>query len=57
MSKIEKYREQSQITNKIIVDLNKSQGLNAIGEKDPNNAYDLGENWKILQVNRKKNGK
>lgn len=37
MSKIEKYREQSKIANKIIVDLNKTQGFNAIGNKDPNN--------------------
>lgn len=37
MSKIEKYREQSKIANKIIVDLNKAQGFNAIGNKDPNN--------------------
>ena len=37
MSKIGKYREQSKITNKIIVDLNKAQGFNAIGNKDPNN--------------------
>lgn len=37
MTKIEKYREQSKITNKIIIDLNKSQGFNAIGNKDPNN--------------------
>lgn len=37
MSKIEKYREQSKVTTKIIVDLNKAQGFNAIGNKDPNN--------------------
>ena len=37
MSKIEKYREQSDITNKIIVNLNKAQGFNAIGNEDPNN--------------------
>lgn len=37
MTKIEKYREQSKIANKIIVDLNKAQGFNAIGNKDPNN--------------------
>jgi hypothetical protein len=37
MSKIEKYREQSRIKNKIIVELNKAQGFNAIGNKDPNN--------------------
>ena len=37
MSKIEKYREQSEITNKIIIDLNKAQGFNTIGNKDPNN--------------------
>lgn len=37
MSKIEKYREQSNVTTKIIVNLNKAQGLNAIGNKDPNN--------------------
>lgn len=37
MTKIEKYREQSKIKNKIIVELNKAQGFNAIGNKDPNN--------------------
>jgi hypothetical protein len=38
MSKIEKYREQDRITTKIITDLNKAQGFNAIGsQKDPNN--------------------
>lgn len=37
MSKIEKYREQSNVTAKIITDLNKAQGLNAIGNKDSNN--------------------
>ena len=37
MSKIEKYREQDRITTKIIVDLNKAQGLTAIGKNDPNN--------------------
>lgn len=37
MTNIEKYREQSKIANKIIVDLNKVQGFNAIGNKDPNN--------------------
>jgi hypothetical protein len=37
MSKIEKYREQNRIATKITVDLNKSQGLTAIGKKDPNN--------------------
>ena len=37
MSKIEKYRDQSNVTAKIIADLNKAQGLNAIGNKDSNN--------------------
>ena len=37
MTKIEKYREQSNIATKIIVNLNKAQGFNAIGNKDPNN--------------------
>ena len=37
MSKIEKYREQCNITNKIIVNLNKAQGFSAIGNEDPNN--------------------
>jgi hypothetical protein len=37
MSKIEKYREQDRIATKITVDLNKAQGLTAIGKKDPNN--------------------
>lgn len=37
MSNIEKYREQDRITTKITVDLNKAQGLTAIGKKDPNN--------------------
>lgn len=37
MSKIEKYREQSRVATKIIADLNKAQGFNAIGNKDPNN--------------------
>lgn len=38
MSKIEKYREQSNVTAKIIANLNYAQGLNAIGtQKDPNN--------------------
>ena len=42
MSKIDKYREQCNTTNKIIVNLNKAQGLNAIGNKDPNNdKYDI----------------
>lgn len=43
MSNIEKYREQGRITTKITVDLNKAQGLNAIGNKDPNNdKHDIG---------------
>ena len=37
MTKIEKYREQSNTTTKIIVNLNKAQGFNAIGNRDPNN--------------------
>ena len=37
MTKIEKYRDQSNITNKIIVNLNKAQGFNAIGNEDLNN--------------------
>ena len=37
MSNIEKYKEQSRITDKIIVNMNKAQGFNAIGAKDPNN--------------------
>ena len=37
MSKIEEYREQEKITTNITVNLNKAQGLNAIGNKDPNN--------------------
>ena len=37
MTKIEKYREQSKVASKIIVDLNKAQGFNAIGNEDPNN--------------------
>jgi hypothetical protein len=37
MSKIEKYREQSKVAIKIITDLNKAQGFNAVGNKDPNN--------------------
>ena len=37
MTKIEKYREQSNIATKIIVNLNKAQGFNAIGNKDSNN--------------------
>lgn len=37
MSNIEKYKEQDRITIKIITDLNKAQGLNAIGKKDSNN--------------------
>ena len=37
MSKIEKYRKQSNVTAKIIADLNKAQGLDSIGNKDPNN--------------------
>lgn len=43
MTKIEKYREQSKIANKIIGDLNKAQGLTTIGNKDPNNdKYSVG---------------
>ena len=37
MTKIEKYREQSNITTKIVENLNKAQGFNAIGNEDPNN--------------------
>lgn len=37
MGNIEKYNEQKNITNKIIVNLNKAKGLTAIGEKDPRN--------------------
>lgn len=37
MSNIEKYKAQDKITTKITVDLNKAQGFNAIGQKDPNN--------------------
>lgn len=37
MTKIEKYREQSNVAAKIIVNLNHAQGLNAAGIKDPNN--------------------
>ena len=37
MTCIEKYNEQKNITNKIIVNLNKAKGLTAIGEKDPRN--------------------
>ena len=37
MSKIEKYREQSKLTDRIIVNLRQAQGLNKIGNKDPNN--------------------
>ena len=37
MTKIEKYREQSNIATKIIANLNKAQGFNAIGNEDPNN--------------------
>lgn len=40
MTKIEKYKEQCEITTKIIANLNKAQGLNAIGNKDPNNDKD-----------------
>jgi hypothetical protein len=43
MSNIEKYREQDRISTKITVDLNKAQGLTAIGQKDPNNdKHDIG---------------
>lgn len=37
MSKIKKYREQSNITNNIISNLKKAQGLKDDGTKDPNN--------------------
>lgn len=37
MGNIEKYNEQKNITNKIIVNLNKAKGLTAIGEEDPRN--------------------
>lgn len=37
MSKIKKYREQSNITNNIINNLKKAQGLKDDGTKDPNN--------------------
>lgn len=37
MGNIEKYNEQKNITNKIIVNLNKAKGLTAIGEKDSQN--------------------
>ena len=37
MSKIHKYREQSNITNNIISNLKKAQGLKDDGTKDPNN--------------------
>ena len=37
MSNIEKYKEQSRITDKIIVNMNKAQGFNAIGNRDANN--------------------
>lgn len=37
MTKIEKYREQCKIVNKITTDLNKAQGFNAVGIKDTNN--------------------
>lgn len=37
MGNIEKYNEQKNITNKIIVNLNKANGLTAIGEEDPRN--------------------
>lgn len=37
MAKIEEYKKQSNITSKIIVNLNKARGLNAIGNKDQNN--------------------
>ena len=43
MSKIEKYREQSNVTAKIVADLNKAQGLDSIGNKDSNNdKYSIG---------------
>lgn len=42
MSKIEEYRKQSQITNKIISLLKSAQGLKNDGTKDPNNdKYDI----------------
>ena len=37
MSKIDKYKEQSKIANKIVADLNKARGFDAIGNQDPNN--------------------
>jgi hypothetical protein len=37
MTKIEKYREQDRIASKITVDLNKAQGLTAIGKIDQTN--------------------
>ena len=37
MSKIEEYREQSKLTNKITINLNHAQGLSNIGKPDPNN--------------------
>lgn len=37
MGNIEKYNEQKNITNKIIVNLNKAKGLTAIGEEDSRN--------------------
>jgi len=43
MSKIEKYKEQDRIADKIISNLNKAQGLNTIGKKDYNNdKHDIG---------------
>lgn len=36
-TKIEEYREKSNVAAKIIADLNKAQGFNAVGNKDPNN--------------------
>ena len=37
MGNIEKYNEQKNITNKIIVNLNKAKGLTAIGKEDSRN--------------------
>jgi hypothetical protein len=41
MSKIEKYREQSELTHKIICNLRYAQGLDSAGEKDPRNDKDV----------------
>ena len=37
MSKIEEYRRQSEVANKIISNLNRAQGFDIHGNKDPNN--------------------